>query len=450
MPDDVNWWNLLFFPPYNTRLVVVSVTLLGVAAGLAGAFLLLRKRSLMGDVLSHATLPGIGLAFLFAVAIGSDGKSLPVLLFGAVLSGSAGMMVVLAIRRTTHLHDDTAMGIVLSVFFGFGVVLLGLIQEMPGGSAAGLERFIYGKTASMVRQDLVLVAAVAAIVMACCLLLFKELRMLCFDEDFTSSQGWPALLLDGALLGLVTAVTVVGLQAVGLVLVIAFLIIPAAAARFWTHSLKVTLTLAALMGGISGWIGASLSSLLPGLPAGSVIVLAAASVFLFSLFFGSARGIVVRVRAHLRLQRRTGRQHLLRAAYELLEVTTAEGEPVRNAALEQEKLFAGRSWSRPHFRRLLRKTSRWGLAEFSGSSRFRLTEKGFMEAARVTRNHRLWEIYLIRYADIAPMHVDRDADMVEHVLGPELVRELEETLHRGRGTSAVPPSPHALSAEAAL
>ena len=179
---------------------------------------------------------------------------------------------MLAIRNTTRLRDDVAMGFVLSVFFGLGVALLGIIQDMPQASAAGLESFIYGKTASMVLTDFYLILGVAICAVVAALLLFKEFALLCFDENYAASEGWPALWLDVLLLALVTAVTVIGLQSVGLILIIAFLITPPAAARFWTNRLSTMTTLAAVIGAVSGWLGASVSALIPRMPAGAMIV----------------------------------------------------------------------------------------------------------------------------------------------------------------------------------
>ena len=239
---------MLFLQSYNTRLVVIGTSLLGLACGIIGAFLLLRKRSLMGDALSHATLPGIGIAFGVMVAMGGDGKSLPGLLFGATVSGVLGVLCMLAIRNTTRLRDDVAMGFVLSVFFGTGVAVLRMVQTIPGAQAAGLESFIYGKAASMIFSDVLLISLVAVLATGTALLLLKEFTVLCFDEAFAASTGWPVLRLDILLLVLVTAVTVTGLQAVGLILIIAFLIIPAAAARFWTYRLSRMLWISASPG----------------------------------------------------------------------------------------------------------------------------------------------------------------------------------------------------------
>lgn len=430
---------------YNTRLVVLSTTLLGITSGVIGTFLLLRKRSLMGDALSHATLPGIALAFMIMVAAGGTGKQLTGLLMGAALTGLAGVALVLAIRNTTPLKDDTAMGIVLSVFFGVGVALLGMIQSMPEASAAGLESFIYGKTASMVMEDFVLIGVATVVVAIVSVLLTKEFTLLCFDEEFASVLGWPTLALDMLMLGLVTVVTVIGLQAVGLILIIAFLITPATAARFWTHDLRKMLAIAALLGGASGWIGASVSALLPRMPAGALIVLVAAAIFLASMLVGPARGVLPRYSRHVRLRRKTGRQHLLRAAFEILESERVNSRnPVVNIPIPMSALQRHRSWAPSRLRHLLRIADREDHLESADRRFVRLSESGFGEAARVTRNHRLWELYLIRYADIAPSHVDRDADMVEHVLGAEMVRQLESELGPTAPMLKMPTSPHAI------
>ncbi|MEI6890650.1 MAG: iron chelate uptake ABC transporter family permease subunit [Pontiella sp.] len=433
---------------YNTRLVVLSTTVLGIASGLVGSFLLLRKRSLMGDALSHACLPGIGILFMIMVAGGGSGKALGGLLFGASLTGLIGVGMVMLIRNTSRIKDDAAMGIVLSVFFGLGVVVLGMVQTMPGASAAGLESFIYGKAASIVMRDALLIAGVALVCVVLCVFLFKEFTLLCFDEGFTRSIGWPLHTLDIILLSLVSAVTVIGLQSVGLILIIAFLITPAAAARFWTDDLRWMLVIAGFVGGVSGWWGSAISALTPRLPAGAVIVLVAASVFLFSMFFGTARGIVLRQRTHFRLQRRMGRQNLLRAVYELQEQQRCcEQQPkISNVPVSFEALLAKRSWTPRQLRRLIGRAKCDDFLDRFDGVHIQLSEAGFGKAARATRNHRLWETYLIAYADVAPQHVDRDADRVEHVLGPELVRKLEDILKQsGRDIHDVE-SPHALHA----
>ena len=443
MPELSDIWNVLILRDYNTRLVVICTMLLGCACGLMGGFLLLRKRSLMGDTLSHATLPGVGLSFMLLVALGGDGKSLPILLAGAGITGVIGCAAVLFIREQTRIKDDAAMGIVLSVFFGAGVAILGVIQKMPEGSAAGLESFIYGKTASMVMSDFQILVFITVCVITCSLLLFKEFRLLCFDENFAAVLGWPVKFLDLLLLALITAVTVAGLQAVGLILIIAFLITPAAAARFWTNQLDRMLMLSALIGAASGWIGASLSAFFPRLPAGAVIVLVAALFFVVSMLVGTERGVMIRFLRQSQLEKRMGRQHLLRALYEILEGGCVTEElNIRTVPFRQ--IRGRRTWSDRQLRDYIRRAYNEGLVEAPNKAdSILLTETGLVEAKQVTRNHRLWEMYLIEYADVATSRVDRDADMVEHILGDKMVTRLENKLQAYRiAGSLVPQSPH--------
>ena len=273
------WSRVLTLRDHNTRVVLLGTTLLGLAAGVVGSFTLLRKRALVGDALSHATFPGIGGAFLIGTAAGLTEKSLPLLLLGAAVSGVLGVGVLLFLRRYTRLKEDTALGVVLSTFFGAGLAVLGLVQQSGSGSAAGLGSFIYGKTASMVPDDVRLIAAGGLLAVLACGLLLKEFTLLCFDQGYAATQGWPVPVLDAVLMGLVVLVTVIGLQAVGLILVIALLITPAAAARFWTDRVPAMTALAGLLGAVSGLVGAGVSAVYADLPSGALIVLVAAAAF---------------------------------------------------------------------------------------------------------------------------------------------------------------------------
>lgn len=440
--------SILLLRDYNTRLVVLSTILLGVNCGLMGSFLLLRKRALMGDALSHATLPGIGIAFLLLTWIGADAKSLPGLMIGAGISGLLATLSIGWIVRHTRIKQDAAMGIVLSVFYGFGVVLLSSIQSLPSGSAAGLESFIYGKTASIVWSDFQLLFVLLLLTLLLVLLYFKELSLLCFDEAFASSQGFSLRKLDFLLLVLVTLVTVAGMLSVGLILIIAFLVIPAAAARMWTQRMRSLFIVSACIGGLSGWLGACLSACLPKLPPGALIVLVATLFFILSLVFGSEKGVLIRYFRSRVLRMRVGRQHLLRALYEILEADSQLAHPdekLQSRPVAFRLIRGRRTWSDQTLRQLIKKSTREGfILKRPQLDPVQLSEAGFYEAARITRNHRLWELYLIEHADIAPNRVDQDADRVEHILGLEMVRDLERKLDKKSPFDPVqlPASPH--------
>ncbi len=418
---------LLFRGGYNTAVVVAGTTMLGLAAGVVGVFALLRKRALMSDALSHATLPGIAGAFIVVTLLGMNGRSLPVLLTGAAVTGVGGVLTVQTILRWTRLKEDAAIGIVLSVFFGVGIVLLSVVQRMPTGNAAGLSHFIYGQTAAMRAGDAWLMAALAAVAVVSAALLLKEFALVCFNDAFARVDGWPVTAVDLLMMALVVLVTVAGLQAVGLILVVAMLIIPPVSARFWTDRLPVLVVLSGALGAVCGYVGAAVSALLPGYPAGSVIVLGAGGVFVVSMLFAPRRGVVATVWRRVQLRLRIAGDHLLEAAYERsprgdagLDVATLPGGVVDSIALER----GWARWLRPLVMLRLRQR---GEASWTGSA-LRVNAQGLTSGRRVNRNHHLWEQYLISYADVAPSHVDWSVDQVEHVLTPTLVDELESAL----------------------
>ena len=443
---------VLLLSDFNTRVVVLGVALLGMAAGIVGTFTLLRKRALVSDAVSHATLPGIAVAWLVMVALGGTGKWFPGLLLGAAGGGLAAVAAVLVVRSVLRLHEDAALGIVLSVSFGIGIALLGLIQQLRRGSAAGLDSFIYGKTASMLAADALLIGITSLVLAAVAALLFKELNVLCFDAPYAASQGLPVGLLDAVMLGLVVAVTVIGLQAVGLILIVALLITPAAAARFWTSNLRLMTALAALLGAAGGFIGAALSALVPRLPAGAVIVVTVAAGFLLSALFGTRRGLLRLLIERRRSDRRIRREHLLRAVFEQVEGqrgATPDRAALQAVAVSRSHLERRRGWTPAELDAGLRLGRREGwLQPAADPGTVRLTPAGAAQALRIVRNHRLWELYLIRHAEVATSRADRGADRIEHVLGPELVAELEAHLDRQADAAAVAASPHALAAGA--
>jgi len=283
---------LLTLQDANTRVVLAGTGLLGLACGVVGALAVLRRRSLVGDAVAHAALPGVCVAYL---VIGD--RDLAWFLLGALVLGVLAASAISLIRAHTRIKEDAAIGIVLGSFFGLGIALSRIIQNTPGGNKAGLDGFIFGKAASMVRGDVVIISCVAAGALAAVAAMFKELRLLCFDREFAGALGWPVLMLDLALMGLVCACTVAGLPAVGAVMVAALLIIPGAAARFWTDRFGIMLLVAGTIGALAGVIGTSISAVVDlgghGLPTGPAIVLVAAAAFTVSMVAAPRRGILV-------------------------------------------------------------------------------------------------------------------------------------------------------------
>ena len=277
---------------YNAALVAIGAALLGAAAGVAGTFLFLRRRALVSDAVAHATLPGVGLAFLLMVALGGDGRWLPGLLLGSAATALAGLWIVEWLSRRTRLAEDAAIGAVLSVFFGIGVVLLTIIQGVGAGRAAGLEDFLLGSAAGMLRSEALLIALGGALVVVLTLAARRAMTVVAFDPGFAAASGVNVVAIDRLTMGIVAAVTVIGLKIVGLILIVALLIVPSAAARFWTDRIGMLLGLAALFGALAGYGGAALSASAPALPTGPIIVLTLAGIFIVSLLFAPNRGAV--------------------------------------------------------------------------------------------------------------------------------------------------------------
>jgi manganese/zinc/iron transport system permease protein len=407
------------WPDYNTRVVLLGTGLLGASCGLVGTFAVLRRRSLTGDALAHAALPGLCLAFL---VVGE--RSLPALLTGAFLTGLLGIGVITALRQWTRIKEDAAIGIVLSVFFGAGVVLSGIIQKfVPGGAKSGLDSYVLGKTAGMVRQDVYLIGGVALLSLVIVLFLYKEFKLVSFDREFARVEGWPTFLLDMLLMGLIAVTVVIGLPAVGVVLITALLILPAAAARFWTERLGRMLLLAAVFGLGIGGVGTLVSAEFSLLPAGPIIVLVGTSVFMVSILFAPRRGGLARWLQHWQFQRRLAEQTLLRVLFDLAEPQLPVLPTVTLADIQRLKPLPAR-----RLLALLNRAQREGVAEPGGPDGWRLTPAGLERATAVTRHFRLWKLFLTEYADTAGSVVDLDADALEERLPAEVIAELRDKL----------------------
>jgi manganese/zinc/iron transport system permease protein len=278
--------NALLFD-YTLRTVALGTALLGLVSGTLGAFAFLRRQSLIGDAISHAALPGVVLAFMLTGL-----KSPAVLMGGAALAGIAGVLLVIAVTRSTRIKQDAALGIILSVFFGFGLMLLTFLQRDPNARQAGLNHFLFGQAATLLAGDVLMMGLFGGGALALLVLFWKELKLLSFDRDFGASLGFPMQGLEVLITLLLVVAIVIGLQAVGVVLMSAMIVAPAAAARQWTDRLGLMVVLAGLFGAAAGVAGTAISNLASGLSTGPVIVLCISAIAAFSLLFGSSRGIV--------------------------------------------------------------------------------------------------------------------------------------------------------------
>jgi len=275
------------FTDYTLRTVALGAAVLGVVSGSLGTFAVLRGQSLLGDAISHAALPGIALAFLL-----TGSKAPLVLVLGAGAAGWLGTLAVMHVTGRSRVPFDAALGLVLSVFFGLGLVLLTYIQHLEGVNQAGLDKFLFGQAAALVTADVVVMAALGGVALLVMGLFWKELKLLLFDPDFGAALGFPVRRLDVLLTTLLVVAIVIGLQTVGVVLMSAILIAPAAAARQWTDRLGGVVALAAGFGALSGAAGAVLSATTARLPTGPTIVLCATALVVLSLMLAPGRGLL--------------------------------------------------------------------------------------------------------------------------------------------------------------
>lgn len=388
---------LLLNAGYNATLVGIGAALLGFAAGAAGTFLFLRKRALVSDAVAHATLPGVGLAFMLMVFLGGDGRNLVGLLAGSAVTAWIGLLLVEWTARRTRLSEDAAIGAVLSVFFGIGIVLLTVIQTMSAGRQAGLESFLLGSTAGMLFQDAVVIAVGGTLAVLATYLLRRPMTLVAFDPEYAAASGYNVRRIDLAMMGLVMAVTVIGLKLVGLILIVAMLIIPPVTARFWAEKSNRVIWYAGLLGGISGYVGAAISASAPALPTGPIIVLVAAALFLFSLFFAPARGVAAAVLRHRRFQRQVHRRQGLLALARTEQILDAYTLKVLRAE---------------------------GLIRPDGVA----TEAGRAQAAKVARDERRWGIAREVHQDAGLTGRYDGLTPIEQVFTPDEIAEFDNRL----------------------
>ena len=272
---------------YTFQIVLLGTMILGIAAGSLGSFAVLRQQSLLGDAISHATLPGVCCAFLL-----TQSKNPIILLVGAGISGWIGTMLIMIITKQSRIKKDTALGLILSVFFGLGLVLITVVQKMPTANKAGLDKFLFGNASTLLKSDVYTMMILSGIVLLILVLIWKEFKIIVFDHDYAKSIGIPVHYLDILLTTLIVISIVIGLQTVGVVLMSAMLVAPAAAARQWTDRLSVMVLLSALFGAMAGMAGAVTSSIIPNLPTGPTIVVYISTLVMISLIFAPNRGLL--------------------------------------------------------------------------------------------------------------------------------------------------------------
>ncbi len=402
------------------RYALLGSLLLGICCGVMGSFIVVRKLALVGDALSHAVLPGVALGFLW-----NTSKDPVAIFVGATVAGLLGTAVVGAIKHTTKLKEDAALGLVLAAFFSVGICMVTMIQRLPTGNKSGVDKFLFGQAAALGANDVKLMAIITVVTLLVIGLFYKQFLVTSFDAGFARVTGVPVQVMHYALMLMLAFAVVIALQAVGVVLVSAMLITPAAAAYLLTDRLHRMLILAAIFGMASGAAGAFLSFLGPSLPTGPFMVLGGSAVFSAAFLFAPQHGVLVRWWRRRSRSLRVQRENTLKSIYHVLEARDFKPEGVTAKELAEK-----RRETLEDILGQLRELRRHDLATLQDDDQtVFLTPDGWQRACAIVRNHRLWELYLTNAAQVAADHVHEDAEKIEHVLGEDVVRQLEKRLN---------------------
>ena len=345
-----------------------------------------------------------------------------ILIIGAFITGWLSLVIIDAVTKRTKLKEDTAIALVLSVFFGVGILMLTNIQHSGNAAQTGLDSFLFGKAAALVGKDLITFSIVAVILILTVTLFFKELKIIAFDANYAKALGLPVRAIDLLLTTLTVLAVVTGIQAVGVVLMAAMLITPAAAARFWTNDVGKMTMIAAVMGALSGLAGAYVSFVAPAMPTGPWIVMIISAIALTSFFIAPKRGIFSRYFSQRKLQIQIMDENLLKALFHLGE---KDEDMYKGRTIDE--IVEKRHFPKKRLTASLQRLKRQGYLE-KKSGDWMFTEVGKQKGQRVVKLHRLWELYLSTYVKIASDHVHEDAETIEHIITPELEAELERML----------------------
>jgi len=400
------------------QLVVLGTVFLAVTAAVVGTFAYLRKRSLVGDAIAHAILPGIAIAFMLTAS-----KNPLVLICGALVSGWLAMWFIEQLQAKSKLSADTSIALVLSVFFGFGILLLTHIQHSGVGNQSGLESFLFGNAAGMAKEDLYAYTLVGLLLLLVVIGMYKELMLFSFNPDFAQTSGLPVKAIRRIINSLTVLAIAIGIQSVGVVLMAALLITPAAAARVWSNRLSVMIGIAALAAAVSAVIGSLISYATPNMPTGPWVVMSLSVIALGSLVVAPQRGLLARLYRQKANRQKILRENLLKTFYKIGEKKGSFKGPLSTHDLEKVRSFNAQEFKKGL--RLLLK-NHFILVHEKG---YKLSRQGLDEARRVVRLHRLWEMYLTQRMRLKSDHIHPNAETIEHIITPEIEEQLLRELN---------------------
>lgn len=414
-----------FFSDPTLRAPSIGAFLMCLSAALMGVVVFVQKRSLLGEALAHATYPGVTGALLFVGGFACEGWISPLILIGAFISGLLGYGSVHLLIRRLKVAPDAALCAVLSLFFGVGVTLASITQASFPRLHRQMQAYLYGQAATMTDQAIWIYSLLTLIVIGFLLLFYKEILAFTFDTHFARVTGLAHRMIEGALIVLTVLSLVIGIRCVGVILMSAMLIAPAVAARQFTNRLSRVFSFAALIGGVSGFLGVYLSVVLSqgsqhySLPTGPMIVLVGGFFALCSLLFAPKRGLIVRYARAVGFKITCLNENLLKMLWRFSET--------EKKCLTFKEIRSNQGLSRSYLFLLLMRL-RWQNHITKEKGTFALTDKGLKRGARIVRLHRLWEVYLVNVLGVNVNRVHKSAEEMEHILTPELEKRLAQLL----------------------
>ena len=416
---DIDTWPLLM------------ALLVGMSCGLLGAVFLVRHTALLGDAVSHSVLPGIAGGLLLAGIVldrneeehvfGTSATML-FILAGALVAGLASTMLIEALHRHSRIKPDTALGAVFPAFFAIGVILIRLAAR---DAHFDQDCVFYGSLEVIGEFSQVMPTLLCSILVILFFLgFYKEILITSFDRQLSGTLGLPVGLVNLLLTSLLVLAIVVAFEAVGAILVIALLIIPAATAQLLSYRFNRVLILSALFGLSAAFLGSWMTILLEAVnfetARAPTVAVVAGLQFLLALVFSPEQGLLAQALRKRAVESRILEENLLGSVYRLGGTPRAEAVTLEEAAARlgypPEKLAAA-----------LRRCRIRGELTVE-SEGILLTEEGSEKVGGIIRGHRLWESYMIREMGAASDHVHDAADHIEHHLQPALVKELAKLL----------------------
>jgi manganese/zinc/iron transport system permease protein len=404
------------FTDANVSNVLIGTLLLGIASGMVGTLVVLSKKTLIIDAISHSMLPGICIGFML-----SGVKNPVYLMIGGMASATVAVYLIAEISKRSKIKIDAAIAITLSILFSFGVIMLNVVQNSGNPNQSGLNDFLFGKAASMLQKDLYMFGGLCLIIFICLPVFFRHFKISLFDPIFAQSIGIKKYFIQSIISFLIIVTAAAGVQTVGIILISAMIIAPASTALFWTNNFRLTMIYSGIIGAGCSILGVFISFLFPEMPTGPWIVVMLASVSILSVLF-SPSGLLVKQIQIRKNKKSILRENVLKTVYKLKEKVNGKKNGISTEEVSNYRPTAIRK-----VKSALKHLKRNGLV-VKGGDYWTLTENGVQEAERIVRVHRLWELYLQKYMHLPSNYVHNSAESIEHIVTPEIEHALKEVM----------------------